>query len=113
MAERKFIPHGGSYGAGKWNGGPYGGYEQFDIFPYRNNDGSGKTNHKRSEQWEECQRCGFIYPLSELRIQRGDGGGVIVCLRTCYDEPSREDMRPDKLPQEEPLLFVDDEGPRN
>lgn len=66
---------------------------------------------RRGERWEVCSRCGFCYPQSEVVVQQGTGGGVIVCVRFCLDEPSRRDLRPDELTVEAPLSFVDDEGP--
>lgn len=65
------------------------------------------TSRKFSEQWDTCSRCGFVYPLSKLRRQVGDGGAIIVCtVVPCYDEPSRNDLLPMELPSEEPLDFV-------
>lgn len=33
------------------------------------------------QDWDTCQRCGFIYPLSMLTTQKG----LIVCTVTCLD----------------------------
>ena len=61
------------------------------------------------EQWEECSRCGFTYPLSQLRKQQGDGGMVTVCtVIPCYDEQSHGDYEAAmRKPVEPPLKFVD------
>jgi len=71
---------------------------------------TGKSGKRYSEQWEECSRCGFTYPFSQLRVQSGDGGASIVCIPHCYDEPSRGDLTPPEMPTEQPLSFVP-EGP--
>ena len=72
-------------------------------------DQTGKSGKRSSEQWEECSRCGFNYPLSQLVRQRGDGGNVIVCtVISCADESSAGDYRTAReLPTEAPLKFVD------
>lgn len=41
------------------------------------------------EQWGECERCGFEYPLSELTTQ----DGLTVCLRNCVFEKGAEYYR--------------------
>ena len=92
------------YGVGVYGGATYGGEEQFDL------EQTARSKRYR-EQWEECSRCGFTYPLSQLRLQQGDGGSVVVCVSHCLDEPSREDLRPNEYPTEAPLSFVDDGGP--
>lgn len=70
---------------------------------------TGYSGKRKSEQWDECSRCGFIYPLSQLRRQTGDGGSIIVCTAIpCYDEPSRGDLIPIELPSEPPLDIVQD-----
>lgn len=33
------------------------------------------------QDWDTCQRCGFIYPLSLLTTQKG----LVVCTVTCLD----------------------------
>lgn len=38
-------------------------------------------NNLRGEQWDECQRCGFRFPISQLTIQKG----LKVCYRSCVD----------------------------
>lgn len=50
------------------------------------------TNNRRGEIWENCARCGRIYPLSWLRwdfnpsvVAGRAGGAVKVCLETCFD----------------------------
>lgn len=32
-------------------------------------------------QWQECDRCGLMYPIDRLTRQQG----LIVCMRTCVD----------------------------
>lgn len=46
-----------------------------------------------------CDRCGFLYPLSELIFQRQWAGprivklGVRVCTRTCLDDLQENGLR--------------------
>src|SRR3990167_8329186 len=51
------------YGVGVYGGATYGGEEQFDL------EQTARSKRYR-EQWEECSRCGFTYPLSQLRRQQ-------------------------------------------
>lgn len=96
----------GVYGVDSYGLGPYGGVEQFDL------DVTSISNRgRKSSQWETCARCGFFYPISEMRLQPGDGGNVKVCVEYCYDQPSIEDLKPMELPKEAPYLFVDEDGP--
>lgn len=85
---------------------PFGEYPFGDGLPW-----AGAGGFMVGEQWNLCQRCGRPRPLSLLRIQPGDHGGMEVCIVTCFDAPSRNDMWPDELPREGPLMFVDDGGP--
>ena len=69
---------------------------------------TGKAGKRYAEQWDECSRCGFTYPFSQLVRQPGDGGNVIVCTVTCLDEPSAGDYRTaTELPTEAPLKFIE------
>lgn len=68
---------------------------------------TGKSGKRYSETWDECSRCGFIYPISELVYQQGDRGGQIVCIKTCLDEPSSGDYKQNELPTEPPIPFVE------
>src|SRR3990167_10871048 len=93
-----------SYGVGPYGSGFYGNTPE-----PANTDPAGYSGRKSVEQWQTCDRCGFNYPLSKLRLQQGDSGQLVVCIvLPCYDEPSRDDMRPDEYPQEAPLSFVDE-----
>jgi len=38
------------------------------------------------EQWELCDRCGFLYPISQLTKQKN----LLVCTKTCVDDLSIE-----------------------
>lgn len=38
-------------------------------------------NNITGEQWDRCDRCGFIYPMTDLTLQKG----LKVCLKTCKD----------------------------
>lgn len=70
---------------------------------------TGKSGKRYHEQWMECSRCGFFYPFSQLRMQTGDGGNVVVCSISCFDEPSRGDYEANmEKPTEKPLTFVED-----
>ena len=73
--------------------------------PYTSDGGSPRTG----EQQEECARCGFTYPLSQLRKQQGDSGMITVCtVIPCYDEASHGDYEASmRKPVEPPLKFVD------
>lgn len=84
---------------------------RYTVGTYPDPDIGDSNKPMLGEQWQTCGRCGFDYPLSQLRIQPGFGGGFVVCIVHCYDDPSVEDLRPDELPTEEPLKFVDDAGP--
>lgn len=68
---------------------------------------TGKSGKSRNEQWDECSRCGFVFPLSELVIQQGDRGGMIVCIYD-FDEPASGDYKQRDLPVEPPLKFIED-----
>lgn len=46
-------------------------------------------NIRRGEQWQECDRCGFDYPLSELTVQ----DGLTVCYQNCVFEKGAEYYR--------------------
>lgn len=41
-------------------------------------------NNLRHQQWDTCDRCGFLYPMSELVKQKG----LLLCTRTntCFDD---------------------------
>jgi hypothetical protein len=99
--------HSGTYGYGHT---PYGHAIVSPITPTALVAGY-SNKHRHGEQWGECTRCGFQYPFSQLRIQPGDKGGVIVCIVTCIDDPSILDLLPEELPTEQPLLFIDEGGP--
>lgn len=100
--------HGGSFGAGPFGADQYGGYEHFDL-PH-----TGSAAHgRRSTQWETCDRCGFIYPIAEMRIQPGEGGGAKVCVAYCLDQPSYGDLNRVPLPEEKPYQFVGESGPED
>jgi hypothetical protein len=38
-------------------------------------------NYIRRSQWQLCDRCGLMYPLTQLTRQQG----LTVCTRTCTD----------------------------
>lgn len=38
-------------------------------------------NNIRNEQWDICDRCGFLYPMSELIKQEE----LLVCTEKCVD----------------------------
>lgn len=41
------------------------------------------TRVKYKQQWQPCQRCGFMYPMSRLRVQKG----LLVCTNShCFDK---------------------------
>jgi len=44
---------------------------------------------RRGEQWKECDRCGFDYPLSKLTSQ----DGLTVCINNCVFEKGAEYYR--------------------
>lgn len=33
------------------------------------------------QQWQTCERCGFLYPMGKLTKQKG----LLVCTQRCYD----------------------------
>lgn len=99
---------GGAFGMGAFGADEFGGHESFDLPQASRSDKS-----RQSTQWETCSRCGFTYPIAEIRLQAGDGGNVKVCTVSCWDEPSIQDLRPDELPKEKPLIFVDEGGMNN
>lgn len=40
------------------------------------------THIRRGEQWQPCARCGFMYPMSMLVVQKG----LLICTRRhCFD----------------------------
>jgi hypothetical protein len=39
------------------------------------------NNNVRREQWQNCDRCGFLYPMSQLVKQKG----LLLCMRLCFD----------------------------
>lgn len=39
------------------------------------------NNRVRKQQWDICERCGFIYPMGSLVKQKG----LLICTRTCFD----------------------------
>ena len=98
----------GAYGVGAYGQGAYGGEEVFDLAQTARSD-----RGRKNQQWETCTRCGFTYPISEMRLQTGDGGAALVCQKLCFDEPSLNDLRPEELPKEKPLVFVGEDGPVN
>jgi hypothetical protein len=70
------------------------------------------TQQRLEEQWQCCDRCGFLYSLSGLVVQQGYiGGGLTVCRRHCLDEAGHEELKPVDYPTESPLAYVDEEGP--
>jgi hypothetical protein len=34
------------------------------------------------QDWADCERCGFIYPISMLTMQKGKR----ICTKTCLDD---------------------------
>ena len=40
------------------------------------------TNRLTGQQWDQCQRCGFWFPLGELTIQKG----LKLCTVHCTDD---------------------------
>lgn len=40
------------------------------------------NNNLRREQWQQCDRCGFLFPMSQLTKQKG----MLLCTRTCFDD---------------------------
>lgn len=53
------------------------------------------------QAWSTCDRCGFIYPLGQLVVQKG----LRVCTRFCSDQLDIE-YRPKVI---EEILSQDDE----
>lgn len=43
-------------------------------------------NRRTGQQWDSCSRCGFLFPVGELSVQKG----LLVCSRD-RDDLSRED----------------------
>lgn len=40
------------------------------------------NNRVRKQQWDTCQRCGFLFPMGMLVKQKG----LLICTRpTCFD----------------------------
>jgi len=35
-------------------------------------------------EWRKCDRCGFLYPITQLRRQQG----LLVCTEKCVDDLS-------------------------
>lgn len=56
----------------------------------------------RKIQWRVCDRCGLMYPLSQLSRQLG----LILCKRTCIDKLDNQ-YRPKIIAD---VLAVGDEG---
>lgn len=44
------------------------------------------------EPWRSCDRCGFLYPIGQLRKQLG----MMLCSVTCTDDLSN-DRRPQQI----------------
>lgn len=46
------------------------------------------VNHKTGDQWDVCGRCGRMFPIGQLIMQKG----LRICTRrrTCYDNLERE-----------------------
>lgn len=41
------------------------------------------TKIRRHEQWQPCDRCGFMYPMSKLVVQKG----LMLCtVMHCVDD---------------------------
>lgn len=53
-------------------------------------------------QWRVCDRCGLMYPLSQLARQQG----LILCNKTCMDNLDNQ-YRPKLIAE---ALAVGDEG---
>ena len=66
----------------------------------------GSKIYKPGDKWEECDRCGFDFYLSQLIPQFRDGRdtGMLVCP-WCVDEPDR-----DEFVRNQPLRTGDDSG---
>lgn len=51
------------------------------------------NNNRKGEQWDFCDRCGFMFPMSQLVKQKG----LLLCTRTqtCFDdlEIERRDIK--------------------
>jgi hypothetical protein len=51
-----------------------------------------QQNFIKRVQWQLCDRCGLMYPLTELVRQQG----ATVCTRTCLDDLSNQ-YRPKQM----------------
>lgn len=42
------------------------------------------NNNVRGEQWDRCDRCGLLFPMSQLVKQKG----MLLCTRkySCFDD---------------------------
>jgi hypothetical protein len=39
------------------------------------------VNNIKHQQWQSCDRCGRLYPMSSLTKQKG----MMLCLQLCFD----------------------------
>lgn len=39
------------------------------------------VNHRQNQQWSNCDRCGRLFPLSSLVMQKG----ILICVQKCFD----------------------------
>lgn len=60
------------------------------------------VNNRKGEQWEHCEQCGFLFPMSALTKQKGK----LICTRnhTCFDdlEVERRDFVIERILNEGP-----------
>ncbi len=40
-----------------------------------------RINNVKHQQWDKCQTCFMVYPMSDLRVQDGRR----VCIHGCWD----------------------------
>ncbi len=69
------------------------------------------TNNRMGLHWLECSICGFMYPKTVMKRQRGEWVCTVV---PCYDEPNRqyyEDQLEMPETESEPVFIPDDPFP--
>lgn len=46
------------------------------------------VNNRKDQQWDTCERCGRLFPMGDLTMQKG----LLICRRICFDNLTVERM---------------------
>lgn len=70
-------------------------------------DASGLWPVDRGVRWYRCDRCGFLFPSTDVQVEPHTGLRTCTTGPNCHDEQSKNDPALLKLYQQ--LIFLTDE----